>query len=162
MPMPASFPHRALFLAGRPRHQKYDDFWRKHPPMDRVHRAKIFSPFDALAGFDECIQSKKMLYCEKRILTEGEMEDLNEKLSHLHSLTYNSRTARLNRPIAEIDYFVSCNDPQNEWFGKGGQYVTITGTVSKVDVLISKTITIDDTAIPLADVASISLQQEGR
>lgn len=128
--------------------------------MDRVHRAKIFSPFDALAGFDECIQSQKVLYCEKRILTEGEMDDLNEKLSHLHSLTYNSQAARLNRPVAAVEYFIPCSDPQNEWFGKGGRYITVTGTVSKVDTVISKTITIDDTAIPLADVARISLQQD--
>ena len=48
MPMPASFHYRSLFLQGRPRHEKYDEFWRKHPPMDHVHRAKIFAPFDAL------------------------------------------------------------------------------------------------------------------
>ena len=52
MPMPVNFEYRSLFLHGRPKHEKFDDFWRKHPPMDKVHRAKIFSAFDALAGFD--------------------------------------------------------------------------------------------------------------
>ena len=56
MPMPISFRYKTLFLMGRPRHEKYDDFWRKHPPMDHVHRAKIFAPFDALAGFDDIIE----------------------------------------------------------------------------------------------------------
>ena len=34
----------------RPRHDG-DAFSRKHPKMDRVKRAKIFQPFDALRGF---------------------------------------------------------------------------------------------------------------
>ena len=55
MPMPADFRYRSVFLHGRPKHEKYDDFWRCHPPMNIVHRAKIFAPFDALAGFSECI-----------------------------------------------------------------------------------------------------------
>ena len=66
MPMPVSFHYRALFLQGRPRHEKFDDFWLKHPPMDHVHRAKIFAPFDALAGFDDCIHAKGVLYEEKK------------------------------------------------------------------------------------------------
>ena len=35
MPMPVNFEYRSLFLHGRPKHEKFDDFWRKHPPMDR-------------------------------------------------------------------------------------------------------------------------------
>lgn len=60
MPMPAGFPYRALFLHGRPRHQKYDDFWRRHPPMDPRHRAKIFSAFDALSGFSDCLAEARI------------------------------------------------------------------------------------------------------
>ena len=55
MPMPASFKYSTLYLHGRPRHQKYDGFWRLHPPMEHRQRAKIFAPFDALDGFDEAI-----------------------------------------------------------------------------------------------------------
>ena len=58
MPMPADFQYRDLFLAGRPVHKKYDEFWYRHPAMDIVHRAKIFAPFDALAGFSEAIRSR--------------------------------------------------------------------------------------------------------
>ncbi len=59
MPMPATFSHRALFFSGRPCHQKYDDFWRKHPPMDPGRRAKLFLPFSALKGFEECLREKE-------------------------------------------------------------------------------------------------------
>ena len=57
MPMPAAFSHKTVFLHGRPIHQKYDDFWIRHPPMNIRHRAKIFAPFAALRGFDECIEN---------------------------------------------------------------------------------------------------------
>ena len=60
MPMPPAFPHRDVFLHGRPRHLPYDDFWIRHPPMDSGHRAKIFAPFSALRGFDDCIRAMQM------------------------------------------------------------------------------------------------------
>ena len=156
--MPAGFPYRALFLKGRPKHEKYDDFWRKHPPMDTGRRAKIFAPFDALAGFDECIQSKLVQYGEKKTLSEGEMEKLDTALAVLHSLTYNSKAARMNKPQAEVIYFVPCTDLHSEWYGIGGQYQTISGTVKKVDAIIEKAIFIDDKRISLDDVVEISLK----
>lgn len=59
MPMPFGFEYRSVFLHGRPKHQKYDRFWLRHPPMDTLHRAKMFSSFDALAGFREMIREKE-------------------------------------------------------------------------------------------------------
>ncbi len=59
MAMPQGFKYRSVFLRGKPRHQKYDDFWRKHPPMPAAHWAKIFAPFDALSGFSEELVSSE-------------------------------------------------------------------------------------------------------
>lgn len=159
MPMPRNFPDRLLFLKGRPRHDRNDDFWWKHPPMDRVHRAKIFSPFDALDGFDAEIDKKQILYHEKKILSEDERDTLNEKIGRLYSLTYNSRAARRNRPQATIQYFAPCMDPHNDWYGRGGNYKTITGTIKKVDALVSRTLTIDDETIRIDDISEISFSQ---
>ena len=64
MPVPMNFKYMDAFLKGRPRHEKFDPFWRKHPTMDCGHRAKIFSPFDALKGFDEAIGSKEVRYVD--------------------------------------------------------------------------------------------------
>ena len=47
--------YRKVLEKGRPIHTKGDDFYIKHPPMDLSRRAKIFSPFDALKGYDEAI-----------------------------------------------------------------------------------------------------------
>ena len=125
--------------------------------MDHVHRAKIFAPFDALAGFDECIESKLVQYCEKRVLSEEEREKLNAALNHLHSLTYNSRVARLNQPIATVEYFVPCVDEHSEWYGVGGRYETVTGTVQRVDALVEKVLVIDDQTIPLDTISEITI-----
>ena len=61
MQMPAGFKYRDIFMRGRPRHEKYDSFYIKHPPMPASRWAKIFAPFDALYGFDERIASKKVV-----------------------------------------------------------------------------------------------------
>lgn len=155
MSMPAGFQYRALFQHGRPRHEKYDSFWRKHPPMDRVHRAKIFSAFDALAGFDDCIASKEVLYTDRRRLSEEERLDMNRKLSVLQSITYNNKAARRNRPLITVEYFSPCTDENSFAYGSGGIYRTLTGICRKVDK-ISGTITVDDEIISLDDISSIT------
>ena len=53
--LPSSFRYRKVLEKGKPVHNKDDDFYIKHPPMDLSRRAKIFSPFDALKGYDEAI-----------------------------------------------------------------------------------------------------------
>lgn len=59
MQMPDGFKYKEILRRGRPRHEKYDSFWLKHPPMPPSRWAKIFAPFDALDGFDERIEEKK-------------------------------------------------------------------------------------------------------
>ena len=51
--LPSSFRYKNVLEKGRPVHDKYDSFSLKHPAMDLSRRAKIFSPFDALKGFDD-------------------------------------------------------------------------------------------------------------
>ena len=59
MPMPVDFRYREVFLRGRPQHARYDDFGARHPKMACAKRAKIFSPFDALKGFQEALAAKE-------------------------------------------------------------------------------------------------------
>lgn len=155
MPMPDHFPYRALFLHGRPRHKKYDTFWVKHPPMNITHRAKIFSAFDALAGFGDCISSKQVEYCDRRYLSEGEREELARKLAVLRQLTYNGKAARKNRPQVTVEYFSPCTDKNNFAYGTGGNYEYVTGTCLKVDEVCG-TITIDETSVAIEDISDIS------
>ncbi|SEA77978.1 hypothetical protein SAMN05216349_12830 [Oribacterium sp. KHPX15] len=50
---PPSFKYKSVLEKGKPVHDKYDSFSIRHPAMDLSRRAKIFSPFDALKGFNE-------------------------------------------------------------------------------------------------------------
>ena len=155
MPMPDHFPYRALFLHGRPRHQKYDSFFIKHPPMNIVHRAKIFAPFDALAGFGNCISSKQVEYSDRRYLSEGEREELNRKLAALRRLTCTGKAARKNRPQVTVEYFSPCTDRNNFAYGTGGIYEHVSGTCLKVDEICG-TVTIDETSVAIEDISDIS------
>ena len=155
MPMPAGFQYQSVFLQGRPKHEKYDDFWRRHPPMNPGHRAKIFAPFDALAGFGDCIASKEVLYQEKRSLSEGEKEELDRKVSILRNLTINGKEARKNRPEITVQYYVPCSDQNSSVFGTGGTYQSVTGICQKVDV-VSRTITVDEKVLAIDDIAEIT------
>ena len=126
MQMPAGFKYKEILRRGRPSHEKWDSFFIKHPPMAPSRWAKIFAPFDALDGFDERIRAKEEAYTERKELDEGEKEELNRKLCYLHTLTMNGRLARQNRPTVAITYFSPCTDIENDWYGCGGQYKTIT------------------------------------
>lgn len=149
MPMPRDFRHTKVLRRGRPRHghpgklSTYDLFYIKHPPMECSRRAKLFAPFDALAGFSQYIRSKQVLYCERRTLTEGEQEELDARAAALHRLTMNSKMARENAVKVSITYFEPCKDIHSESYtedGRFGQYKTISGTVCKVDIINRKII----------------------
>ena len=142
MEMPADFKYRDIYLHGRPRHQKYDAFWRKHPPMPVSKRAKIFAPFDALAGFNQCIENKRVLYTTKKDLSDSEKAGLNSCLTELAACIRNGRARTRNRPAATIEYFCPCRDENSEWYGKGGTYETISGEIMRIDGEISRTIRI--------------------
>ena len=78
---------------GRETAQKYGDILgmerpqteeslRKHPRMTLQNRAKIFSPFSPLRGYDEQLAAEKQRTerVPKRILTEEEMSALSDRL----------------------------------------------------------------------------------
>lgn len=143
MTMPIDFKYKKVHQMGRPRHEKYSDFWREHTPMDRQHRAKIFSPFDALKGYDEAIESKEVQYVERSVPA-----DLDEELQELRI-----------RSRVTISYFVPCTDVNNDAFEEGlGTYETITGTVRKIDT-VSETLVVDDTVICFEDIGEISEEE---
>ena len=162
MSMPANFRYAEIFRRGRPRHGKpgvlstYDSFYIKHPPMNTLRRAKLFAPFDALAGFGGRIAAKEVLYKERQFLTEEEKEELDRRLAVIRSLTPDTRTARKNRIRIEVTYFSPCEDPESESFGSGrGQYRTVAGIVRKVDIL-KRRILVGDENIDLDTVTALS------
>lgn len=156
IPMPSNFRYIETFRKGRPRHEKLDPFWQRHPNMDPLKRAKIFAPFDALRGFSAAVIAKNEIYEYRRELSDEELEELSHKLSLLQQLTANSQLARENQVQVTVTYFVPCADRDNEAYGYRGRHETISGTVWKVDPLITRTIQIDDRYIPIENVLQIA------
>ncbi len=154
--MPKNFRYRDAFLKGRPRHEKYDAFWMKHPPMDIGHRAKIFAPFAALKGYDTAVASKEVLYEDRSDLDKDDPEALEHKLQILHNLTFNSRMARENHVKVSVTYYEPCKDVNHEDYGIRGQSHIVSGICWNVDIEVSRTITIDRTRISLDNVLKIS------
>jgi len=152
--------YRSALSRGRPKHGCCDDFSLKHPKMLLSQRAKIFSPFAALKGFEEAIDEKVQVYVEKRELNDEEQEALESALSRLHDLTRNLRTAKENRVTAAVTFFVPCADENHEAYGRGGSYEHYTGTVWKVDPVLTKSLLIGDRTIEFSELAEIVIQED--
>ena len=152
---PDNFEYTEILKQGKPHHEKFDDFYRRHPFMDVSKRAKIFSPFDALKGFGEATAGKRVQYQPKIILVEEIQDEISRRLDILHRLTINSRIARQNHIVVSVTYFVPCSDKNHEAYGYRGSYLTIEGVCKNVDSVISKTITVDDVVIEFDYILSI-------
>ena len=150
--MPANFQYADVLAKGYPAHKWTDSFRLKHPSMENSRRAKIFSPFDALKGFNEAVAAKEVLYENRRILDSETLEELNRRLSILHNLTANSRLARQNSVPVAVMYFVPCQDKNHSAYGYRGQYVTITGIVRRIT---ASTIVVDEEIIPLSAIVAL-------
>ena len=150
---------RAL-SCGRPKHGRCDDFSLKHPKMLLSQRAKIFSPFAALTGFEEAIDEKVRPYVAKRELNDEEQAALETALSRLHDLTKNLRMAKENLVAATVTFFVPCADENHEAYGRGGSYERYTGTVWKVDPILTKSLLIGDRTIEFSELAEIVIQED--
>lgn len=66
VPVPPDFPYIDVYNGGKPCHDENDYFTIMHPRMNVGHRAKIFSPFDALSGLNEAF-AEKDVPCEDRL-----------------------------------------------------------------------------------------------
>ena len=153
MDIPANFPYMKAFRAGRPVHN-HDDFSKRHPRMDRGHRAKIFTPFDALDGFGGAIRKKNIVYIPPVELSEDEKAELNSRLCKLAELTASSASAKENQPEISVEYYVPCNDPYHDAYGVGGTYETETGICWRVDDVF-QTIMVGNAVIRFDDIRRI-------
>ena len=157
---PIEFRYSETLRSGKPDHKKFDDFYRKHPFMDVSKRAKIFAPFSALKGFYEAISDKEIQYHPKVLLDETAQGELAAIISEPKELTRNSRIARENSIEVTVTYFVPCTDTYHEAYGYRGQILTTTGICMKVDNIITKTITVGNSVIPLDDIYNIEYVEE--
>ncbi len=146
--------YKTAFRARRPEHAPCDDFSARHPKMPLSRRAKIFSPFAALRGFEEAIDSKLERYVSRVELNEEEQERINRTLLELIERSRDRR----QRVVVTVRWYVPCADENHEAYGLYGQYRTLTGTLRKIDPILQRAIRVDETVIEFSDISEIRIE----
>jgi hypothetical protein len=112
------------------------------PRMSRWDRAAQFSPFAALTGHGAAIREAARLTHPQMELDEDEKAALDEKLRVL--------VEQIDQhPEVTITYF------QPDERKDGGAYVTVTGTLKKVDAVERTIVFLDGTSIGISAVVDI-------
>ena len=109
------------------------------PQMPLSDRAAQFAPFAALTGYDSAIKETGRLTDERIELDEEALAALDRKYQLLMDTLDDA-------PEVTITYF------QPDERKAGGQYVSATGTVKKVDTFGRRILLQDGTRIPLDSV----------
>ena len=112
---------------------------KTRPQMPMSDRAAQFAPFAALTGYDSAIKETGRLTNERIELDEEALTALDRKYQLLMDVFDDA-------PEVTITYF------QPDERKAGGQYVSATGTVKKVDTFGRRIILQDGTRIPLVSV----------
>ncbi len=128
---------------------RYDDIINMPHHISKVHkkmsleeRAAQFAPFAALTGYEEKIAETSRLTSGRVILSQDAKEELDMQLSDC--LLEKNR----DREIC-VTYFVPDMSKQ------GGAYISVTGTIKKVDRLEKTLMLKDGTSIDLDEILSI-------
>ena len=114
----------------------------KHPHMSLQDRAAQFSPFAALTGHDDAIKETARITAERLNLDENSKAALDMRLQLL--IRYMPE-----KPVIMFTYFKP-DEKKN-----GGSYVTITGTVRKIDEYQQRIILDDGAVIPIHEIVAI-------
>ena len=135
---------------------KYDDIINlphhvsgKRPRMAREDRAAQFAPFAALTGHGESVTEAARLTGHRIDLDEYEKEQLRGQLQYLCGCVEGWNAAGLpaeERPAAEITYF------QPDLRKDGGEYVTVTAPVKKMDLYLRQLVLADGNEVPMDEI----------
>ena len=93
---------------------------KKHPQPTMLERAARFAPFAAITGYEEMVLEEARVTEERIELDEGTLAMLNEKLNIIHE-------SLESEPVIKITYF----EPDKK--KSGGAYVSVSGTVKRID-----------------------------
>jgi len=102
---------------------------RKYPQMSLYDRAAQFAPFAALSGYDDMISEEARLVDNRIELSEGEINQLNRKLSVIIDAIDGG-----TKPEISVTYFIP------DELKAGGRYETVTEKIRKVDMAEEKII----------------------
>lgn len=111
-------------------------------PMSIEARAAQFAPFAALSGHDAAIAETARTTSSRRELAADELQTLSRKLAYALSF--------IERPQIAITYF------QPDSRKSGGAYVTVCGSIKKIEECFNLLTLTDGTEISLNVIADIS------
>lgn len=115
-----------------------------HKRMSKSQRAAQFSPFSALTGYDEMVKEIERLTKDKIIISDDEINVINEKLNYLIQ-------NKMLDSYVSITYFVK--DLKKD----GGKYYKYNGKIKKIDNM-NKKITLNNLEkVSIDDIINIEL-----
>lgn len=132
---------------------KYDDIINMphhvsstRPHMSAIDRAAQFSPFAALTGYEGAIMETARLTDERIQLDEDSKAMLNEKLQlAAESLGGNQELS--------VTYF------QPDEKKERGSYITVTGSIKKIDEYERTVVFANGTVVPVDEIVDIEIVQ---
>lgn len=125
----------------RPEHIN-DAFSVRHPHMRRQDRAKIFSPFAALRGFEETAAKREIQKQQRTELSEDTIGEISFTLQHIDELLDQKQAITV-----KVKYFKADADGR-------GVYEYTKGRVEKIDTSFMK-LKINGLTIDFCDIYSI-------
>ena len=93
---------------------------KKHPQPTMADRAARFAPFAAITGYEEMVLEEARITDDRIELDENSKAALNEKLNMI-----------LEFIDEQPEVSITCFEPDKR--KAGGAYVTVTGTVKRID-----------------------------
>ena len=114
----------------------------KRPHMSIYQRAAQFAPFAALTGYDAAIDETSRLTDQKLELSDEQADNLNAQIQRIIENV-------ADKPQVEITYFVPDNHKS------GGEYVTVTECVRRVDDHNREIVFTDGMTVGIDDVWNI-------
>lgn len=116
---------------------------KKHPQMSLYMRSAQFAPFAALTGYEDAIKETAREVQERIEIDEELRSILDSKLQIIiENLKFN--------PEISITYFVP--DLKKD----GGEYVTVSGIVKKIDMYNQLIYLVNNIQIPTNEIIDIS------
>ena len=117
----------------------------RHPQMSIENRAAQFAPFAALTGYGSAVTETARLTDKRITLDEHAMEHLGIRLNILQEEID-------SQPEIEVTYFLP--DQKKE----GGAYVTVTGSLKKIDDYEGVIVFVGGEKVPLDDIVDIDCE----